>query len=93
MAASVLNLILKERKNKIPDAGGKIPDLVLGCPWDASGMPLGCLPGHRDRQECQNLDKIMESGPNQVHVAAFELIFNQNESHRVWEGSGMPPGL
>ena len=30
MAASGLNLILKERKNQIPDAGGKIPDLVSG---------------------------------------------------------------
>ena len=30
MAASGLNLMLKERKNQIPDAGGKIPDLVSG---------------------------------------------------------------
>ena len=29
MSASDLNLILKERKNNIPDAGGKIPDLGL----------------------------------------------------------------
>ena len=29
---------------------------------------------------------------NQVHMAPFGLIFNQNRSHRVWEASGMPPG-
>ena len=35
--------------------------------------------------------KIKEFDPNQVHMAPFELIFNQNESYRVWEASGMPP--
>ena len=33
--------------------------------------------------ECQIWPKIMKSGPNQVHMARFGLIFNQNRSHRV----------
>ena len=37
--------------------------------------------------------KIMKSGPNQVHMAPFEVILKQNGSYRVWEASGMPPGL
>ena len=35
----------------------------------------------------------MEFGPNQVHMAPFGLILNQNRSHMVWDASGMPPGL
>ena len=34
----------------------------------------------------------MKSGPNQVHMPWFGLIFSQNRSHRLWEASGMPPG-
>ena len=37
--------------------------------------------------------KIKEFGPNQVHMAPFEVILKQNGSYRVWEASGMPPGL
>ena len=33
----------------------------------------------------------MEFGPNQVHMAPFGLILNQNRSHMVWDASGMPP--
>ena len=39
------------------------------------------------------LSKIKEFDPIQVHMAPFELIFNQNGSYRVWETSVMPPGL
>ena len=35
----------------------------------------------------------MKIGPNQVHMAPFGLILNQNRSHMVWDASGMPPGL
>ena len=42
---------------------------------------------------CQILDKIMEFGPNQVHMAPFGLIRSQNGSYMVWDASGMPPGL
>ena len=37
--------------------------------------------------------KVMKYGPNQVHMAPFEVILKQNGSYRVWEASGMPPGL
>ena len=33
--------------------------------------------------ECQNWTKIMKSGPNQVRMARFGIIFNQNGSYRV----------
>ena len=53
MSASDLNLILKERKNNIPDAGGKIPDLGLALGPSLMGL-------------CQILDKnhehLSESG-------------------------------
>ena len=41
---------------------------------------------------CQIWVKIMEFGPNQVHMAPFGLILSQNGSHMVWDASGMPPG-
>ena len=41
---------------------------------------------------CQIWVKIMEFGPNQVHMAPFEVILKQNGSYRVWEASGRPPG-
>ena len=37
--------------------------------------------------------QIKEFGPNQVHMAPFEVILKQNGSYRGWEASGMPPGL
>ena len=37
--------------------------------------------------------KIMEFDTIQVHMAPFEVILKQNVSYRVWEASGMPPGL
>ena len=33
--------------------------------------------------ECQIWPKMMKSGPNQVHMAWFGLIFNQNRFHGV----------
>ena len=33
--------------------------------------------------ECQIWLKIMKSGPNQVHMARFGLIFSRNQSHRL----------
>ena len=33
----------------------------------------------------------MKIGPNQVHMARFELILCQNPSHKVWDASGMTP--
>ena len=42
-------------------------------------------------EDCQIWDKIMEFGPNQVHMAPFGLILNQNRSHMVWDASYMPP--
>ena len=41
---------------------------------------------------CQVWDKIMEFGPNQVHMAPFGPILSQNRSHMVWDASRMPPG-
>ena len=35
----------------------------------------------------------MTSAPSQVHMAPFKSIVNQTGSHKVWETSGMPPGL
>ena len=40
----------------------------------------------------QNQAKNKEFGPNQVHMAPFEVILKQNGSYRVSEASGMPPG-
>ena len=33
----------------------------------------------------------MKIDPNQVHMAPFGLILNQNRSHMVWDASYMPP--
>ena len=41
----------------------------------------------------QNHAKINELAPNQVRMAPFEVILKQNGLYRVWEASGMPPGL
>ena len=62
------------------------PGMPLGCPWDAS-------PATETGKNARIWTKIEELGAIQVHMAPFELIFNQNESYRVWEASGMPPGL
>ena len=41
--------------------------------------------------ECQIFDKMMNIGPNQVHMARFGMILCQNPSHTVWDASRMPP--
>ena len=41
---------------------------------------------------CQIWVKIMEFGPNQVHMAPFELILIRFGSHMVRDASGMPHG-
>ena len=35
----------------------------------------------------------MKVDPKQVHMAPFGLIFIQDGSNKLWEASGMPPGL
>ena len=42
--------------------------------------------------ECQIWRKIMKNELNQVQMAPFRLIFNQDGSYGVWESSGIPPG-
>ena len=65
--------------------------------WDDLGMPQGCprdaSPATEAGQNARIWAKIKELGPIHVHMVPFELISNQNESYRVWEVSGMPPGL
>ena len=46
-------------------------------------------PRHRN---VQIWDKIRKIGLNQVHMARFGLIFNQNRSHMSQNASDMPPG-
>ena len=50
--------------------------MPLGCPWDAS-------PATETGKNARIWTNVTESGPNQVHVAPFEFIFNQNESYKV----------
>ena len=42
--------------------------------------------------ECQIWRKIMKNELNQVQMAPFGLIINQDGSYGVWEASGIPPG-
>ena len=35
----------------------------------------------------------MKMDPKQIHMAPFRLLFIRDESHKLWEASGMPPGL
>ena len=44
-------------------------------------------------EETSEHDEKHENDPNQIHMAPLGLIFPQDESYRVWEASGTPPGL
>ena len=88
---NILKIHQKSRKSyfftkKLPLQGNADTELISLGPKVQFSRIILPLQGNADTE-------LINLSPIQVHMAPFEVSFSQNGSYRVWEASGMPPGL